>query len=435
MASLHPLASPQRPRGGRADGRRDASPVRRVCVLVQLHNYNTLRRSIGVSGARRTMTGLVERLTASLPHARVDRAGRDVIEVQFVSDRPDALADGLTICRGSCAAPMVIEDEEHNLDLVLGGAIGLVGGDAALLIEEAEAALAEAQSGISPLARRAAGQHDVDDAVADAVDVALDRGQMVLHYQPKVHVRRQAIECIEALVRWEHPDRGLVAPVDFIPALERAQRMERLTLWTIAQAIEDQRRLRVAGHDLRVFINISGHLLADARFARLVGERIAAAPDARLGFEVTETSVIRDPDRAIAHLQHFDRIGIGISIDDYGAGLSSLAYLKQLPARELKIDKLFITQLTSSNRDPLIVRSTIDLAHALDMEVVAEGVESHAALALLSVMGCDMVQGYLISRPIALDALLTFLAEDRFRDASHDMRASFTRLAAAWKRA
>lgn len=435
MASLHHLALPRRLNGKRAFQQRDVSLARQICVLVQLHNYNALRRTIDVAGVRRVMSELVARLVASVPDASVEWSGRDVIEVQFVSDRPDALADGLTTCRRSCIASMVIDDEGHDVDLVLGGAIGPVGRGSALLIEEAEAALAEAQSGISPLARWNAGQHDVDDAIADAVDLALDRGQMMLHYQPKVHVRRQAIECVEALVRWNHPDRGLVAPTEFIPAIERAQRMERLTLWTIAQAIEDQRRLRAAGHDLRVFINISGHLLADARFAQLVGERIAAAPDARLGFEVTETSVIRDPDRAIAHLQQFDRIGISISIDDYGAGLSSLAYLKQLPARELKIDKLFITQLTSSNRDPLIVRSTIDLAHALDMEVVAEGVESHAALALLSVMGCDMVQGYLISRPVALDVLLTFLTEDRFRDATQDMRASFTRLAATWKRA
>ncbi|MDG6745592.1 EAL domain-containing protein [Staphylococcus aureus] len=109
--------------------------------------------------------------------------------------------------------------------------------------------------------------------------------------------------------------------------------------------------------------------------------------------------------------QTFVDIGIALAIDDYGAGLSSLSYLKQLPACELKIDKLFITQLTSSNRDPLIVRSTIDLAHALEMEVVAEGVETPAALALLTVMGCDMVQGYLISRPIGFDALCQFLDE------------------------
>ena len=152
-----------------------------------------------------------------------------------------------------------------------------------------------------------------------------------------------------------------------------------------------------------------------------------------MGFEITETSVIRDPASAIAHLKIFADIGIVIAIDDYGAGLSSLAYLKQLPARELKIDKLFVTQLTSSNRDPLIVRSTIDLAHALEMEVVAEGVETPATMALLAVMGCDMVQGFLISRPLGLDALILFLTEDRHLAVAQDVRSPFGRMAIARK--
>jgi EAL domain-containing protein (putative c-di-GMP-specific phosphodiesterase class I) len=225
----------------------------------------------------------------------------------------------------------------------------------------------------------------------------------------------------------------MVLPSDFIPAAEHAHVIDKLTLWTIRQVIADQRTLRAAGHDLRIFINISGQLLADERFVRAACDLVAEA-DAQLGFEVTETSVIRDPQSAIANLQRFADIGITIAIDDYGAGLSNLAYLKQLPARELKIDKLFVTQLTSSNRDPLIVRSTIDLAHALDMEVVAEGVETHAALALLTVMGCDMVQGFLISRPVALEALISFIAEDRHRSAPVASRVSFNRLATAWKR-
>ncbi|RYD46029.1 MAG: EAL domain-containing protein, partial [Sphingomonadales bacterium] len=155
---------------------------------------------------------------------------------------------------------------------------------------------------------------------------------------------------------------------------------------------------------------------------------------AKIGFEITETAVIRDPQSAIGHLKRFADIGIVIAIDDYGAGLSSLAYLKQLPASELKIDKLFVTQLTSSNRDPLIVRSTIDLAHALEMEVTAEGVETPSALALLSVMGCDMVQGYLISRPVGFDAFQKFLDEDGHMNAPGTANP-FIRPEGFWKRA
>lgn len=427
-------ASPRLSRGATPRPLDGAERVR-VCVLVQVHNYNALRRHVGMQNVRRLMTALGERLATAIPRARVESLGRDVLEVEFVSDLPDALAYGLAASRQSCGARIEIDGDEHELDLVLGGAVAPSQNDPTQLIEEAEAALCEARTGRVSFGVEPGAVGLADAMLADEVDGALDRDEMVLHYQPKVHVRRQAIDCVEALVRWQHPERGLVAPGDFLPAIERAQRMERLTLWTVTRAIADQRRLRALGHDLRIFINISGHLLADPAFAERVCACIVAAPDARIGFEVTETSVIRDPESAIAHLQQFDRIGVHVSIDDYGAGLSSLAYLKQLPARELKIDKLFITQLTSSNRDPLIVRSTIDLAHALDMEVVAEGVETHAALALLSVMGCDMVQGYLISRPIGLKALAAFLSEDRHRAATQDTRASFTRLAAAWKRA
>jgi diguanylate cyclase len=203
-------------------------------------------------------------------------------------------------------------------------------------------------------------------------------------------------------------------------------------LWTLRQVIADQRVLAAHGHDMPVFINISGVLLADGAF---VSEacRIIRETGAKIGFEITETAVIRDPDSAIRHLQSFSEIGIPLAIDDYGAGLSSLAYLKQLPATELKIDKMFVMQLTSSNRDPLIVRSTIDLAHALEMEVTAEGVETPAALALLSVMGCDMVQGFLISRPVALDAFIRFLDEEGHKAASA-IRPTFARPEGFWRK-
>ncbi|OYY63036.1 MAG: hypothetical protein B7Y49_14080 [Sphingomonas sp. 28-62-11] len=257
---------------------------------------------------------------------------------------------------------------------------------------------------------------------------------MFLQYQPKVHLRRQEICSAEALVRWQHPVRGLILPGDFIPAAEDSRAIGPLTLWTLAQVIADQKMLAAAGHDLLIFINISGQLLGDAAFVARACQMVQSG-GARIGFEITETSVIRDPETAIAHLQVFAEVGIALAIDDYGAGLSSLAYLKQLPASELKIDKLFITQLTSSNRDPLIVRSTIDLAHALDMEVTAEGVETQAAMALLSVMGCDMVQGFLISRPISIGAFRQFLEEDRHLSAAAEPRGSFFRPASFWKSA
>lgn len=410
-------------------------PTWRFVVLAEIGNFAPIRRHVGCARADLLVEDVLARVRAELPDLRAFAAGRSSVEIAFEGDAASDLDCTLDLLRDACARPFDLDGEEHRLDIVFGAAAGRVPQtDDIRLIEEAEAALAEARTIDSPVRHDLAGPGAREvRRLAQELRVAINEDQLLLLYQPKVHVRRQEIGSAEALVRWRHPVRGLVLPGDFITAAEDGGVIDLLTLWTIRRAIVDQRRLQASGHDLRIFINISGQLLADEAFVDAAC-RLVAEADAKLGFEVTETSVIRDPQSAIANLQRFADIGITIAIDDYGAGLSSLAYLKQLPARELKIDKLFVTQLTSSNRDPLIVRSTIDLAHALEMEVVAEGVETHAALALLTVMGCDMVQGFLISRPIALDALMTFLVEDHHHQAPQDTRASFTRLAAAWKR-
>lgn len=410
-------------------------PAWRFLVLAEVANFSAVRRHVGRARADMLVGDVLARLSDAVPHLRLATAGRATIEIAFESDDASDLDTTIDSLRQACEPLFDLDGEWHRLEIAFGAAAGRVPHtDEVRLIEEAEAALSEARAVHSPV------RHDVSGPgareirrLADELRVAIDEDQLLLAYQPKIHVRRQEINSAEALVRWNHPERGLILPGDFIGAAEDGDVIDLLTLWTIRRAILDQRTLQAAGHDLRIFINISGQLLADQVFVDAACQLVAEA-DAKLGFEVTETSVIRDPDSAIANLQRFADIGITIAIDDYGAGLSSLAYLKQLPARELKIDKLFVTQLTSSNRDPLIVRSTIDLAHALEMEVVAEGVETHAALALLTVMGCDMVQGFLISRPIAIEALLTFLEEDRHHHVSQDTRASFNGLATAWKR-
>ncbi len=263
---------------------------------------------------------------------------------------------------------------------------------------------------------------------------AIERGELRLVYQPKLELRSRRIVSLEALVRWHHPTRGLIPPSDFIPAAEETGDILALSLWVLEQAIADQRSLAAQGHDLLVFVNIAAILLADDDFIGRACSMVQAG-GTRIGFEITETSVIRDPEAAIANLQRVAELGIAIAIDDYGAGLSSLAYLKRMPACELKIDKLFITQLTSSHRDPLIVRSTIDLAHAMEMEVVAEGVETPTALALLSVMGCDMAQGFHISRPIEIGAVGAFLDQHRDGWSAEADCGSLARLTSVLKRA
>ena len=406
----------------------------RFHVLAEIANFAALRRDVGIARAHRLCDDIADLLRGALPEARVATAGRSLLEIDFEGRTPEALDDALDRARLATSGGVEIDGEPSEVLLLFGAALGRSHVDDVRLAEEAEAALIEARGSGTAVTHEVAAKARSTRKLTAELQRAIARDELVLFYQPKVHARRQEIDSVEALVRWQHPERGLVLPGEFIAAAEDGQLIDRLTLWTIERAIRDQRVLLDAGHDLRLFINISGQLLADPVFVDRACDLIVRA-DAKIGFEVTETSVIRDPSSAIANLQRFADIGIRIAIDDYGAGLSSLAYLKQLPARELKIDKLFVTQLTSSNRDPLIVRSTIDLAHALDMEVVAEGVETHAALALLTVMGCDMVQGFLISRPIPRDALIAFLAEDENRRASMEARLSFSKLAGAWKRA
>lgn len=243
----------------------------------------------------------------------------------------------------------------------------------------------------------------------DDVGRGLTAGEFRLVYQPKLHARRNVIDSAEALVRWDHAELGLMLPDRFIDQCEVSGTINQLTLWTFEQALIDQRALRQQGCSLRLFVNLSAQLLTEEATVAALCD-LARQPGADLGVEVTERSVIADPEIAFVNIRRLREAGLCIAIDDYGAGLSSLTYLKQIDADELKIDKSFVTSLGTSHRDPLIVRSTIDLAHALGMSVTAEGVETPAAHALLTVMGCDMMQGYLIGRPMRPEALVEYLA-------------------------
>ena len=204
----------------------------------------------------------------------------------------------------------------------------------------------------------------------------------------------------------------MLAPDLFIPMAEETGHIRELTEWVLLRALTDQQALAAAGHDLDVSINISGRTLGEPDFAEFA---LAHAPlrAGGLTFEITETAVIENPEAALAMLDRFAEAGIAISIDDFGAGLSSLAYLKRIRGQELKIDKSIIGGVTDSQRDALIVRSTIDMAHSLGLKVTAEGVETHDVYALLAAMGCDYAQGYLIAKPMPLKDILTFMGDSR----------------------
>jgi EAL domain-containing protein (putative c-di-GMP-specific phosphodiesterase class I) len=202
----------------------------------------------------------------------------------------------------------------------------------------------------------------------------------------------------------------MLPPDLFIPMAEETGHIRTLTEWVLKRAIEAQARLAKAGHIVDMSVNVSGRTLGEPDFADFA---LAEAKKAvgGLTIEITETAVIENPEAALAMLDRFQQAGIAISIDDFGTGLSSLAYLKQIRGQELKIDKSLVEGVGDSQRDALIVRSTIDLAHSLGMKVTAEGIETNDCYALLAGMGCDLAQGYLIAKPMPIAALETFLAD------------------------
>lgn len=234
----------------------------------------------------------------------------------------------------------------------------------------------------------------------------LEEGQLALHYQPK-RAADGAIVGVEALMRWSHPTRGAIRPDIFIQAAEETGAIRELTEWTLTRALADSAALRNAGHDLLVSINVSGRMLTDLAFREFVLAAVRGRAH-ELCLEVTETAVIESPQAAVEAVAAFRQAGLAISIDDYGVGLSSLSYLKILEADELKLDRSIATEV-GAERDRLILRSTIELAHSLGMKVVAEGVEDEAVEAVLLGLGCDLIQGYLISRALPLSDLGRFL--------------------------
>ena len=243
-------------------------------------------------------------------------------------------------------------------------------------------------------------------------------GELVTHYQPQVDLRTGRVLGVEALVRWEHPRLGLVGPGAFLDLVEEHGLMSRLTATVLEQAARQSVRWREAGMPLRVSVNLSATCLGDPQLLPLLDDVLAATTmRARdLVLEVTETSLMADPTSALEQMREIARRGIGISIDDYGTGYSSLGYLNDLPATELKIDRSFIDRLGTDPRTAAIVAGTVTLGHHLGLRLVAEGVEDEATLAAVRELGCDEVQGYVHSRPLPADALTAWV---RDREAAH----------------
>ncbi|VXC99403.1 putative bifunctional diguanylate cyclase/phosphodiesterase [Sphingomonas sp. 8AM] len=377
-----------------------------VAAVVQLTNLEELSAVFDTMQVAQAIVRTAERLRLCSAHDVVYRVRSH--QLALLMPTHEIVEDQLATLRTLLLQPVEIAGRKVDVAVALG--IAEDGDMSAAALAAGEAAAA------GVFWRRATLNRDrLENAVSlmGELDAAIAAGQIEVHYQPKLALATDRIGSVEALVRWRHPERGFVSPGAFIPLAEQADRIEPLTLHVLTRVMADAARWRAAGYAVTAAVNISAKLLDAPAFIAAVDRLLDGAPVApeALIFEVTESAAMSDPAVATATLRHFCDRGVAISMDDYGTGQSTLSYLRELPLSELKIDRSFVQYAHERESDAKLVRSTIDLAHALGLKVVAEGIEDAANLAFLRAASCDYAQGYFIDRPMPFDALVGRLAE------------------------
>ncbi len=382
-------------------------------IVAQIDNLETLAAVLGSRQAADVVMRLSDRLALIANDRRVYRTANH--QLSFLLPDNETTEDTLDGLRPILLQPIEVGGRRVDVDVALGVATGTVSGLERL---SANAALAaeDASRGGSFWARCAIDDGNLERSISlmGELDAALAAGHIEVYYQPKYNLRAERITSAEALVRWRHPERGFVGPDTFIPLAEKTNRIEPLTLYVLRQVVRDVSAWRGTHGEVTAAINISAKLLSDAAFNADVEAilRTSDVPASSLIFEVTESAAMSNPASAIAALQRYRDLGIAVSMDDYGTGQSTLTYIKQLPLNELKIDRSFVQHAHVSRADGVLVRSTIRLAHDLGLKVVAEGVEDLACLEFLKDLGCDLIQGYFISRPIPYQQFREILAQN-----------------------
>jgi EAL domain-containing protein (putative c-di-GMP-specific phosphodiesterase class I)/CHASE2 domain-containing sensor protein len=378
-------------------------PASTQLAVATIVNRDQLAAVLAEEGERRLALRIVERVRMAAETGTVWRLSDRLLAFTIDSDETDRL-DAL---RTLMLRP--IEVFGRPVDITMAVGLAAVG-------DSVEAALAAATLASDRAAEEGmfwTRGHDDLDEVARSVslmgelDSAIANGDIALFYQPKLDIASNRIVSVEGLVRWRHPDRGMISPDTFIPLAEQAGRIEPLTLHTFAIALADVAAWRAQGIAITAAINIAAPLLLSKTFEAAVRHMLArsAVPAESLVFEITESAAISDPDAARAALLVYRDLGIAISMDDYGTGQSTLSYFRTLPISEVKIDRSFVAAAHRDRGDAILVRSTVELAHELGLKVVAEGVEEQATLDFLGAIGCDLAQGYLISKPVPAEEI------------------------------
>jgi diguanylate cyclase (GGDEF)-like protein len=319
--------------------------------------------------------------------------------------------------RASLEQDFVIDELPVHIDASVGIALYPQHGEHVdMLLQHADVAMYEAKrthSGHETYSVEHDPYNPVRLAMVGELRKALEANEVLLHYQPKVDLASGKVVGAEALVRWQHPARGLIPPAEFVPMAERTGLIRPLSRYVLNVALAQAREWRDAGLDLKVSVNLSARNLLDPALPEDVSRLLSKwrVPSALLELEITESTMMIDPERAMEVLRRLHAMGIALSIDDFGTGYSSLAYLKELPVNELKIDRSFVQTMATNRGDAFIVRSTIDLAHNLNLQVVAEGVEDERTMNELAELGCNVAQGFHLSRPLPSDEFAKWLAK------------------------
>ena len=386
-----------------------------VLMELDLDHFKEINDTLGHPAGDEILRQVSQRLSKTLRGSdTLARLGGDEFAILLpgVQDGRTAAARVAQLVLDSFAEPFFYLDNE----MYLGAGIGIVlfpehGKDTIALMSRADVAMYDAKhKDVGFLFYDLANDPNTQKKLHLSSELrhALERNEFILHYQPQIDIRSGSIYGVEALIRWHHPERGLISPDEFIPHAESTGLINPITEWVIRTALEQCQQWHSAGLELQVAVNVSARSFLDPKFVdkvgRLLGEHSACAP-ARMEMEVTESVLMADIEHGARVLTQISNLGMAITIDDFGTGYSSLAYLKKLPITSIKVDKSFVLNMAHDDNDAVIVRSIIDLAHNLGYKVVAEGVEDRDILDFLAILGCDFAQGYHIARPLSKDEL------------------------------
>lgn len=410
--------------------RRGHSPV--ALLLLDFKDFNQINRTFGHAIGDRLLEEAAARLVTGMRESdTLARVGDNEFAILLPTGAtPSGVATAASKLREVLQRTFTIGQHRLLVLPAIGAAIyPLHATTSSELMRAAESALWEAKSEARGFAVYARGESDENREklkLASQLRQAIDRGELRLHYQPKIDIGRGRVCGAEALVRWQHPRHGLLSPDNFVPLAEQIGLIGDLTNWVLNVALQQTSDWHRRGFDLSVSVNLSPLSLHNRDLAPLVESLLEkwGVPPSRLVLEITESAIISHMMRASEILRRLYELGVGIAIDDFGTGYTSLSYLRKLPVSELKIDKSFVTNMCRANDDAVIVRTIIELAKNLGLKTVAEGVEEGETWQALSRLGCEIAQGYYMSRPVEPQALERWLMESAWSLADRELPLS-----------